>query len=655
MDFANIYAQGFARVAARVLPITLGDPAANASAIIADATALSADGVCLAVYPELCLTGATCGDLFFQQTLLDATEQAIADLVRASANLLPVIVVGAPLRWQNHLYDCAVVVQGGQLAAVVPKVFIGDAQRRWFATGEGVFGWVQIPGIELGATLAGMPVIHVADVPGLAIGIEIGDELAAPIPPHAQMAPGGATVVANLWASPTNTGTDEARHLMARSASARCGVAYILAGAGWGESSTDAAWDGGAFIYECGDLLGQSARFECKAGGVTVDVDLRRLAAKQFNAIAGDGLELEPGLSVGTSIIEIATSGDGSLPVGDIGLRRLVPQFPFVPGTPDALAACCEDVYRIQVTALARRLTAVGPSTKAVIGVSGGLDSTNTLLVAAGAMDYLGRPHTDILGFTLPGFATSDGTKSNAWALMRAVGVTAEEIDIRPAARQMLADLGHADDNYDVTYENVQAGLRADYLFRAANQRGGLVVGTGDLSEAALGWCTYGVGDHMSHYNVNAGLPKTLMQHQIRWIADQGAFAAANDVLLAILEQEISPELVPGGALQSTEQTVGPYSLNDFFLYHMLEGASPSRIAYLAQRAFDGTYDLATIRAWLVKFYRRFFASQFKRSCSADGPAVLPVSLSPRGGWVMPSDVTPAAWLAELERDVPVE
>ncbi|MCL2652755.1 MAG: NAD(+) synthase, partial [Propionibacteriaceae bacterium] len=340
---------------------------------------------------------------------------------------------------------------------------------------------------------------------------------------------------------------------------------------------------------------------------------------------------------------------------------------PFVPDETATLDQTCFEVAHIQLTALARRLESIGPNAKVVIGISGGLDSTNALLAAAGTMHRLGRPMTDILAFTMPGFATSEGTKSNAWRLMKAVGVTAEEIDIRPAATQMMKDLGHPEDQYDVTFENIQAGLRADYLFRAANQRGGLVLGTGDLSEAALGWCTYGVGDHISHYNVNAGLPKTLMQYVIRWYIDQHMIPDADDVLRDILAQEISPELVPakdGEPLQSTQSAVGPYPLNDFFLAHMLAGEAPSRLAYLAWHAWrdvdagawpSGTpddqhvaYDLATIKAWLAKFYGRFFASQFKRSASPDGPQVLPVSLSPRGGWAMPSDAKPDAWLAEL-------
>ena len=708
MDFANIYAQGFARVAARVLPVKLADPAANAAAVVEDVKALASDGVCLAVYPELSLTGYSCGDLFLQDALLDATEGAIAALVEASRAWLPIIVVGAPLRWQSRLYNCAVVIQGGELRAVVPKTYLpnhaGFDERRWFASGADVDQntWIHLNGgssTTLLASFAPQQIVRLVDVPGLNVGIELCEDMWVPIPPSAQMALNGATVLVNLSSSPVGVGKTDARRLLVQSASARCNAAYVFVAAGSGESTTDSSWDSQAMVYECGDRLGESERFAQGATGTTVDVDLRRIenarrrqgSQDDNRAVAGEVRPFGDGWASGEVWINLNEDeprplriGDGApaepakpalaLPAGDIGLRRPLARFPFVPDEQARRDATCRDAYDIQVTALMRRLTSVGPATKAVIGVSGGLDSTLALLVAAGAMDRLGRPRADILGFTMPGFATSEGTKSNAWALMKAVGVTAEEIDIRPAASQMMKDLHHPADRFDVTFENIQAGLRADYLFRAANQRGGLVVGTGDLSESALGWCTYGVGDHISHYDVNAGVPKTLIQHMIPWVIQQGIVPAADDVLRRILHQEISPELVPskdGATLQSTEDKVGPYALNDSFLHYMLQGFSPSRVAYLVWATWkdakagvwpDGmpaehrvAYDLATIRGWLAKFYQRFFASQFKRSCGPDGPQVLPISLSPRGGWQMPSDATPDAWLAELERDVPAK
>ena len=666
MDFANIYAQGFARVAARVLPVKLADPVANAAAVIEDVKAQSNNGVCLVAYPELSLTGCSCGDLFLQDALLDATEDAIVALAEASADLRPVIIVGAPVRAGHRLYNCAVVIQGGQLQMIVPK---RADEQRWFSSRD---DQVSFDGLQNHRSMwAPFGTAQTLDT-GIA-GLTVGIDQAA-----------GATVLVKMAGSPAVVGAADTRKRLAQAASLTFNAAVLFANAGVGESTTDAAWDGATFVYEMGDLLGESPRFTTGPTGTTVDVDLRRIQSARLrqgtpadspaempqptNDCCGDDSCCDgDSCCAGSAAEDEATD----LPSGDIGLRRPLARFPFVPSDAAALDACCFEVMHIQLTALAQRLESIGPSTKVVIGISGGLDSTNALLVAAGAMHRLRRPMSDILAFTMPGFATSEGTKSNAWRLMKAVGATAEEIDIRPAARQMLKDLGHPEDVYDVTFENIQAGLRADYLFRAANQRGGMVLGTGDLSEAALGWCTYGVGDHISHYNVNAGLPKTMMQYLISWMIDQHMIPAADDVLRDILAQEISPELVPvsqGEPIQSTQSAVGPYPLNDFFLAHMLAGEAPSRIAYLAWQAWrdadagdwpPGTpddqrvaYDLATIKAWLGQFYQRFFASQFKRSCSPDGPQVLPVSLGPRGGWAMPSDAKPDAWLAELA-DVP--
>lgn len=615
MDFANIYDQGYARVAARVLPVKLADPAANAAAIIEDAKALAADGVCLAVYPELCLTGVSCGDLFWQDALLDAAEAAVDRLAQATQfEDLPALVVGAPLRQLGRLYDGALVIADGRIVTMTAKPHPTLSQERWFSEGA---GFNDVPPVFM--------VKGLGDAPGAVMFDDDADTT-------------GATVLVSLAGAPASVDAAWRRQLYAKATSLRRDCVYVAACAGPGESSTDAAWDGQAFIYDGGELLGEAPRFVSGSSGVIADVDLRHPARH-----------------------------DDRLPSGDIGLRRPVARFPFVPNDAAALAQWCDEVRAIQVAALAQRLQSIGAATKAVIGVSGGLDSTNALLVAAGAMDQLGRDRADIIAYTMPGFATSEGTKSHAWQLMEAVGVTAGEIDIRPAATQMMTDLGHPVDLFDVTFENIQAGLRADYLFRAANQHGGIVIGTGDLSEAALGWCTYGVGDHISHYNVNAGLPKTLMQYLIRHIAARGLFPAASGLLNQIVAQEISPELVPasqGAPIQSTESTVGPYALNDFFLFHTLKGARPSRILFLAEKAWadltsgtwpDGTpddqkvaYDRATIKTWLARFYQRFFTSQFKRSASPDGPQVLPVSLSPRGGWVMPSDATAKAWLDEL-------
>src|SRR3954470_1406625 len=457
-----------------------------------------------------------------------------------------------------------------------------------------------------------------------------------PVPPSAEAALAGATVLLNLSGSPITVGRAEDRRLLVRSSSARCLAAYVYAAGGPGESSTDLSWDGHTMVYELGEMLAETDRFPPSAQRAVADVDLLRLRQERMRQGTFDDNRRSR-----------RDSGSGDFPTGEfdrdparrnLGLRRRVGRYPFVPDDPERLALDCYEGYNIQVSALEQRLRAIG-GPKIVIGVSGGLDSTHALIVAAKAMDRLGRRRSDIEAFTLPGFATSSGTKDNATRLSQALGVTFEEIDIRPAAERMLADMGHpfagGQPVYDVTFENVQAGLRTDYLFRLANQRGGIVLGTGDLSELALGWCTYGVGDQMSHYGVNAGVPKTLMQHLIRWVVSSGQFEDhVGETLTSILDTEISPELVPakdGDRPQSTQAIIGPYALQDFTLYHVLRrGFRPSKIAYLAWQAWCDSeagewpagypeaertaYDLETIRHWMQVFLRRFFANQFKRS-----------------------------------------
>ena len=464
--------------------------------------------------------------------------------------------------------------------------------------------------------------------------------------------------------------------MLAAAQSVRAVCAYVYSAAGPGESTTEVSWDGQGMVHELGELIAESVRFGAEPNLLVADVDAERVEQERmrtgtFNDAARAAADPEKRFR------RIAFEHKAGS--SDIGLARAIRRFPFVPNTPDKRDADCYEAFNIQVVALAKRLEAAHAE-KIVIGVSGGLDSTHALIVAAKAMDRLGKPRTDILAFTLPGFATGDATKANAWALMKALGVAADEIDIRPAARRMLEDIGHpfaeGEPVYDVTFENVQAGLRTDYLFRLANQRGGIVLGTGDLSELALGWCTYGVGDQMSHYAVNAGVPKTLIQFLIRWcIRDHQYDAATDDVLAAILATEISPELVPadaGGAIQSTESIIGPYALNDFFAHYVIRhGMAPSKIAFLAWHAWRDAdagrwpedlpaaarvaYDLPTIKAWLEKFLARFFAtSQFKRSALPNGPKVSAGgALSPRGDWRAPSDGIAATWLDELRRNVP--
>jgi NAD+ synthase (glutamine-hydrolysing) len=672
VDFYSAYAQGFARVAAITLPVAIGDPATNAERIIEQARAASEEHVAVALFPELALSGYSLDDLFLQDPLLDAVRDALEEIVAATADLLSVLVVGAPLIKGNRVYNCAVVIHRGEILGIAPKAYLPNYrefyERRWFAPGDDQHGQLLTLGgeeIPFGPDL----IFSATDVDGLLLHAEVCEDMFVPIPPSAEAALNGATVLVNLSGSPITVARAEDRRLLVRSASSRCNAAYLYAAAGQGESTTDLSWDGQTLIYECGDLLAEGERFPAGAVRTIVDVDLDRLRQERLRQGSFDDNRRGAGGDEEFRVVEFALDP----PEGDIGLRRKVHRFPFVPDDAERLALDCYEAYNIQVSGLERRLESIGQP-KAIIGVSGGLDSTHALIVAAKAMDRLGRPRTDIHAFTMPGFATGEKTKSNATRLSHALGVTFETLDIRPAAEQMLKDLDHpysdGDKVYDVTFENVQAGLRYDYLFRLANHRGGLVVGTGDLSELALGWCTYGVGDQMSHYTVNAGVPKTLVQHLIRWVITSGEFSEdTNAVLAEILEQEITPELIPteeGKKPQATEDMVGPYNLQDFALYHVVRrGYRPRKIAFLAWHAWrDVTagewppgfpekahvaYDLAEVRKWLEVFLKRFFANQFKRSALPNGPKVSAGgTMSPRGDWRMPSDATATAWLADL-------
>ena len=549
VDFKSAYAHGFARIAACTLPIALADPATNAETVLTEARGCHDEGVAVAVFSELCLTGYSVDDLFLQDTLLEATERAIGSIVEASAELRPVLVVGAPLRKGNRVYNCAVVIHRGAILGVAPKSFLPTYREfyeaRWFASGADQRGeTIVVDGesVPFGRDL----IFHSTDVRGLDLFVEICEDMWVPIPPSAYAALAGATVLANLSGSPITIARAEDRHQLVRSASSRCSAAYVYAAGGQGESTTDLSWDGQTMIYECGGLLAESERFPDGPRRSVADVDLERIRQERMRQGTFD----DNASSENIEHREIGFTLDP--PSGDIGLRRKVDRFPFVPDDVERLALDCYEAYNIQVSGLEQRLRAIGQP-KVVIGVSGGLDSTHALIVAAKAMDRLDRPRSDILGFTLPGFATGDTTKSYATRLSKALGVTFEELDIRPAARQMLSDMGHpfarGEEVYDITFENVQAGLRTDYLFRIANQRGGIVLGTGDLSELALGWCTYGVGDQMSHYTVNSGVPKTLVQHLIRWVVDSEQLGEkdgeVNQLLTDIVGQEITPELVP--------------------------------------------------------------------------------------------------------------
>ena len=679
MDFSSAYDQGFARVAACTITTAIADPMSNAASVLDEVRACVDEGVAVAVFPELCLTGYAIDDLLLQEPVLDAVEAAIEELREGTRGLQVMIVVGAPLRQGTRVLNCAVVLHDGEVIGVAPKSYLPTYrefyERRHFAPGDDRRGQtIQLSGrqVPFGPDL----LFRAPRIPGLVMHVEVCEDMWVPVPPSAEAALAGATVLVNLSGSPITVGRAEDRKILAQSASKRCLAAYVYAAAGFGESSTDLSWDGQTLIYEMGELLAETERFPDGPRRSVADVDLLRLRQdRQRQGTFDDNRRTHDARISEFRTVEV----DLVPPDGDIGLRRELDRFPFVPDDPERLALDCYEAYNIQVSGLEQRLNAIGHP-KVVIGLSGGLDSTHALIVAAKAMDRLGRPRSDIHGVTMPGFATSKGTKDNATRLAQALGVTFEEIDIRPAASRMLEDLGHpfaeGKPTYDVTFENVQAGLRTDYLFRIANHRGGIVLGTGDLSELSLGWCTYGVGDQMSHYGVNAGIPKTLIQHLIRWVVTTDQLApGSSEVLLEILDQEISPELVPveeGERPQSTEDAIGPYALQDFALFHVLRyGYPPSRIAFLAHHAwadvdrgawppgFDEdrrvAYDLPTIRKWLEVFVKRFFAfSQFKRSALPNGPKVVAGgSLSPRGDWRAPSDGNAKVWLDELERNVP--
>ncbi|MFJ4715614.1 NAD(+) synthase [Streptomyces sp. NPDC088785] len=673
VNFRSIYSQGFARVAACTGHAAIADPHANAEAILRQARERAADGVAVAVFPELGLCGYSIEDLLLQDVVLDEVEQALAAVVAGSAELLPVLVVGAPLRHRDRIYNCAVVVHRGRILGVAPKSYLPNYrefyERRQIAAGDTERGGtIRLGGAEVPF---GVDLLFAAeDVTGLVLHVEICEDMWVPVPPAAEAALAGATVIANLSGSPITVGRAEDRRLLCRSASSRYLAAYVYAAAGLGESTTDLSWDGQTMIYENGALLDETERFPLGDRAATADIDLDLLRQeRQRQGTFDDNRRTHAARTADFRRVSFRLDA----PADDFGLRRTVERFPFVPADAERLAQDCYEAYNIQVAGLMQRLGAIG-GPKIVIGVSGGLDSTHALIVAARAMDRAGRPRSDILAFTMPGFATGEHTRNNAHALMKSLGVTAAELDITDTARLMLKEMDHpfagGDPVYDVTFENVQAGLRTDYLFRLANQRGGIVLGTGDLSELALGWCTYGVGDQMSHYNVNSGVPKTLIQHLIRWVVSSGQFGdEAGAILTAILDTEISPELVPGEELQSTEDKIGPYALHDFTLFYVLRyGFRPTKIAFMAWHAWRDTaagawppgfpdadhtaYELAEIRHWLEYFCRRFFQfAQFKRSAMPNGPKVSAGgSLSPRGDWRMPSDSSARAWLRDLER-----
>lgn len=676
-DFLSIYHQGFVRVAACRPRCKVAEPHFNLTETLKLAADADAQGAALLVFPELGLTGYSNDDLFLQRALLDEAQSTLLELVARSIDLRPAILVGVPLRNEGRLYNCAVTIHRGRILGVVPKGHLPNYrefyEKRWFASGRDVAGEIQI-----GSHVApfGMDLLFQAeDIDGFIFHTEICEDVWAPAPPSDFAALAGALILTNLSASNIVVGKAETRRKLCEMQSGRCWAAYIYTAAGYGESTTDLAWDGQACIYELGACLAETERFGAEAQMILADIDIERLQLERMRTGTFNEAAIATGMP-NRRFRRVKFNADP--PTGNLGLKRCVDRFPFVPDDPARLDEDCYEAFNIQVTGLAKRLEATGIE-KICVGISGGLDSTHALIVAARAFDRLGRSREDILGFTMPGFATSDRTLSNAHALMEGLGVTAEEIDIKPLAMQMLRDLGHpyaeGKPVYDTTFENVQAGLRTDFLFRAANQRQALVLGTGNMSELALGWCTYGVGDQMSHYNVNGALPKTLIQHLIRWVASHEMFGPeVSGVLLDVLGMTISPELIPQakeGQSQSTEEKIGPYELHDFWIYYLTRfGLRPSKIAFLALHAWQGlnagawppgfpdalkrSYDLAAIRHWFALFLRRFFANQFKRSAMPNGPKVTTGgSLSPRGDWRAPSDADGKIWIDELEKNVP--
>ncbi len=686
-SFHSIYSHGFLRAAVCLPQVALAEPAVNARRTIELARRASERGAAVAVFPELGLSSYSNEDLFFQDALLDASEEALATVIETSRELTPLLFVGLPLRVDGKLFNCAAAIYRGQLLGITPKSYLPNYrefyEKRHFTSGrDACEREVRLLGdaIPFGTDL----IFHAPDYPGFTVHAEICEDLWVPIPPSTYAAMAGTFVLANLSASDVTIGKADYRKSLAAAQSGKCVAAYLYTGVGPGESTTDLAWDGQGLIYENNELLAEASRFPEGPEMLIADLDLERLRQDRARLSSFHDCAAEHHSEI-ESMRWLPFSFEA--PVKTDSLERRVDRFPYVPSDPATLDERCYEAYNIQVHGLLQRLRATGIE-KVVIGVSGGLDSTQALIVAARTFDRLGLPRKNILGFTLPGFATSERTRDNACHLMEALGISAEEIDIRPSCEQMLRDLGHpfargerGPDVYDVTFENVQAGERTSHLFRLANARGGMVLGTGDLSELALGWTTYGVGDQMSHYNVNTSVPKTLIQHLVRWVIESHQFDdETSRVLQSILDTEISPELIPAEdsdrlsaqPAQSTEELIGPYELHDFFLYFLTRyGFRPSKVAFLASWAWGlrtrgswpetvpeelrHDYDLATIKRWLEVFLLRFFQlSQFKRSAMPNGPKVgSGGALSPRGDWRAPSDAPAEVWLDELRRHVP--
>lgn len=625
---------GYFRVAAAVPGVNVADVEFNVDSIIEMCKTLDGKGVMLAVFPELSVTGYTCADLFHQQQLIDAADAGIARLREFSATVNLVFIVGSPIRHNGALYNCAVVIGGGEILAIVPKTYLPDYnefyEKRWFVA----------------ANPSGLANDTLIDINGVKIGIEICEDLWTPIPPSTHQALAGAQVLVNLSASNDIIGKYNYLIDLIKRQSASCIGAYVYASAGYGESSTDLVFDGKAVIAENGSILAINKRWQHEPNYVIADIDIAAINRDRMHIMSFNDCRTTGNPSQYKTVFADIT------PVVDDMLYRNIAPHPFVPSEDKIIDERCEEIINIQVAGLARRLEATHTKSL-VVGISGGLDSTLALLVAVKTFDRLGLDRKGITGVTMPGFGTTDRTYTNALSLMEALDIAMKEISIAAAVTQHFHDIGHDINNHDVTYENSQARERTQILMDIANQTGGMVLGTGDLSELALGWATYN-GDHMSMYGVSAGIPKTLVKYLVKWFALHAASDRERDTLLDIVDTPISPELIPadehGNIKQKTEDLVGPYELHDFFLYYTLRyGFTPRRIYTMACKAFEGVYDKATIKHWITTFFRRFFTQQFKRSCLPDGPKVGSVCLSPRGDWRMSSDASSKAWLQECE------
>ena len=637
---------GFVKVAAAIPSVKVADCKFNAQQVEAQILVADGKGVQVIVFPELNLTGYTCGDLFGQQVLLEQAEIALMQVMNNTRQMDIISIVGMPVVVEGTLMDCAIVFQKGKILGIVPKTYLANSkefcEQRWFSSS---LSHADNTMVRLCGQMVQVSCNLLFDTPSACFGIEISEDLWAPVPPSSELAVKGADIIFNLSANTEGISKHQYLQTLLAQQSARCLAGYVYASSGFGESTTDAVFGGDAFVFENGELLAASERFSLEGQLVMSEIDVERIRSeRQINNSFSTSVRAyinHPATHISTEFV----------PSRDISLTRSIEPHPFVPSGID-LDARCEEIFSIQVLGLAKRLVHTNCKS-VVVGISGGLDSTLALLVCVKTFDKLGLPRKGIVGITMPGFGTTDRTYNNALSLMSSLQVTTKEISIKNACIQHFQDIEHDMNIHDVTYENSQARERTQILMDYANKIGALVIGTGDLSELALGWATYN-GDHMSMYGVNGSIPKTLVRYLVNWVAQTGVDIISRNTLLDIIDTPISPELIPadenGNIKQKTEDLVGPYELHDFFIYHFLRcGARPAKIFYLAEIAFKGVYDSTTIKKWLTTFCRRFFAQQFKRSCLPDGPKVGSISLSPRGDWHMPSDASAAIWLQECE------